>query len=110
MNKRLYPTYPENVEGDFYVEKDCCLLCTIPTMTAPTLFKEKEDEYCFVSKQPENEEELQKMIEVIGDSEVNCIRYCGKNKEIMDQIYMADDTCDYHPKHKGRDPYYKGNH
>ena len=104
---RKYPTYQENVDGDFYVEKDCCLLCGIPELIAPELFEFKEDEYCYVKKQPANSEELQKMIEVVGDSEVNCIRYCGKDSKIMGKIYMPDDVCDYHPDHKEREPYFK---
>ena len=102
---RTYPTYDENVDGDFYVEKDCCLLCGIPEDIAPELFEFKKDEYCYVKKQPTNNEELKRMIEVVGDSEVSCIRYCGKEASIMDRIYMPGDVCDYHPDHKKRDPY-----
>lgn len=100
MSQRLYETYPENVEGDFYVERNCCTLCGLPVFSAPELFGEKEDDYCYVQKQPENEDELNLMIEQVNDAELSCIRYCGKKKEIIDKIDEAQDVCDFHPNHK----------
>jgi ferredoxin len=47
-----------NVEGAWYVDSEC-INCDVCRETAPENFKEAEDdEYSFVYKQPENDEEI----------------------------------------------------
>lgn len=88
--------YPKNVEGDFYVEDDCCLACDIPNYYAPDLFSYDESHHCFVSKQPTNQDELFRMIETVMSSEVECIRYGGTDPQMLKRLAEAglSDTCD----------------
>ena len=82
--------YPENVAGDFYVEKDCCTQCDVPRTFAPQLFTytEFEDDYnhCYVCKQPSDAEELDAMLEVIQCAELQCIHYRGNDPAILKRI------------------------
>ena len=64
---------PRNASGEFYVLKDCCLLCSIPWLFAPELFG-YDDNGCWVAKQPENADERAKMLRVIAHQELDCIR------------------------------------
>ena len=49
--------YPENVEGQFYVD-DQCIDCDLCRETAPANFKRNDDGgHSFVYKQPESPEE-----------------------------------------------------
>lgn len=90
--KRKYKAVKENVEGDFYVEDNCCTMCGVPELIAPELFggfdslHQATDNQCFVKKQPINESELRKMINVIESQDIGCIRYCGQNNEIKKRI------------------------
>lgn len=65
----------ENVPGKWYVDSSC-IDCDVCRTTAPSNFKQNEDEgYSFVYKQPENDEELAQCeeakagcpVEAIGD-------------------------------------------
>ena len=48
---------PENVPGKWYVDENC-IACDSCNTIAPDLFgKTDDDQFSFVSKQPENEEE-----------------------------------------------------
>lgn len=82
--------YPENVPGDFYVERDCCTLCDVPRTIAPNLFtysgRTDGYDYCYVSKQPEDSNELKAMLEVIQCAELQCIHYRGTDPEIISRI------------------------
>ena len=75
--------YPENVDGDFYVESGCCTCCDVPLVEAPTLFKYSDSVsdlmHCYVSKQPSNPLELEAMLRVIHCAELKCIRYRGED-------------------------------
>ena len=82
--------YPENVPGDFYVEKDCCTCCDVPRAEAPDLFTyaQEPDGYahCYVSKQPSNSNELEDMLRVIQCAELQCIHYRGNDPAILKRI------------------------
>jgi len=82
--------YPENVPGDFYVERDCCTLCDAPRTIAPQLFtyagRTDGYDHCYVSKQPANESELDAMLEVIRCAELQCIHYRGNDRGILRRI------------------------
>ncbi len=41
---------------------------------------------CFVKKQPENNQELGVMINVMATQDLDCIRYCGQGNEIKKKI------------------------
>jgi len=91
-NKRRYRAVKENVKGDFYVKDGCCTLCGVPYVEAPELFGGFDQlgnisyNQCFVKKQPENIQELSKMINTMAMQEIDCIRYCGQNNDIKQKI------------------------
>ena len=91
-NKRKYKAVDKNVRGDFYVEDGCCTMCGVPQAEAPELFGGFDEnwnsihEQCFVKKQPQNNLELNKMINAMAAQELTCIRYCGTNKNIKEKI------------------------
>ena len=93
--------YPENVDGDFYVEKDCCTLCDVPMVEAPGLFTYAVDadgkpDHCFVSRQPENASELDDMVSAIASAELQCIRYRGNDPVLLDRLVQLGESaiCD----------------
>ena len=92
--------YPENVAGDFYVEKDCCTCCDVPRAEAPDLFTYADDGddymHCYVSKQPSNAGELDDMLRVIQCAELQCIHYRGNDPAILQRIadMGESDVCD----------------
>jgi hypothetical protein len=96
--------YPENVPGDFYVERDCCTLCDIPRTIAPQLFAYAKGtdgyDHCYVAKQPSNDAELAAMLEVIQCAELQCIHYCGSNHSILERLEAMGESavCDALPK------------
>lgn len=70
------PPSPSNeavrVEGDFYVEPDCCLLCGVPEDLAPEVFQSGEN-HCFVKRQPCSRDEVDRTVRAMWSSEVDCI-------------------------------------
>jgi hypothetical protein len=95
----MHTPYPENVEGDFYVEAGCCTCCDVPMVEAPKLFAYSEPNdgmHCYVSKQPENESELSDMLTTIACAEFRCIRYRGKDPKILKHLVDRgeSDVCD----------------
>ena len=86
MKDRPKP-YHKNVSGDFYVEDGCCITCMVPEVHAPDLMSFDEDNaHCFVSKQPTNENEIYQAIKAIWAAEVGCIRYGGRDSEILRRL------------------------
>lgn len=91
-NNRKFIAVKENVPGDFYVKHDCCTMCGVPDAVARNLFGgfdgagQATHDQCFVKKQPENDEELNQMLSALSSQELNCIRYCGKDRKIKDRI------------------------
>lgn len=85
-----------NVLGDFYVEEGCCLRCGVPWSIAPDLF-EPTDDSCYVKRQPQTGDELEKMIKVVHAQELTCIRYQGRNKAILLELKRLGEAsqCDY---------------
>lgn len=82
--------YKHNVPGPFYVGDGCCLRCDIPFVIAPGMFEyNNEDSHCFVKKQPENEKETGQMIRAVISSEVECIRYSGRDQEVLRRLAEA---------------------
>ena len=89
--------YHKNVPGPFYVEDWCCLTCGIPDGVAPNNFAWDEDwvqGQCYVIKQPETPDELDRVIEAVGNAEIDCIRYRGSDPEIQRRIRDVSGECD----------------
>src|SRR5262245_28644026 len=100
--------YSKNVPGPFYVEDGCCISCAIPMTEAPELFS-MDDNHCYVKRQPETQQEIDKAIEMIWSSELDCIRYAGCDKSILRRLGeagladQADDTFAYNFEPRYRD-------
>ena len=82
---------PRSVPGDFYVAKDCCLLCGVPWQLAPDLFGESVTG-CWVRKQPVTQDEHSRMIRVLQTQELGCIRYRGREPEILRVVASSEDS------------------
>ncbi|RMF78869.1 MAG: ferredoxin [Nitrospirae bacterium] len=64
---------PLNVPGPWYVDSEC-INCDVCRETAPCCFKEAEDdEYSYVFKQPETEEEIAACEEAMEECPVEAI-------------------------------------
>jgi hypothetical protein len=83
-----------NVAGPFYVA-DFCIICFTPPEIAPTNIREHYNpdcsvecprSSCYVGKQPENDEELELMIEAMEASCVRAIRYCGTDPLVIQKL------------------------
>ena len=102
----LYEREQESAPGPFYVVKDMCITCSLPVETAPETIRyherlcatcpETRIEHCFVSRQPETSDEIDRMIEVVAGSCVAAYRYCGTDPEILRRLIEAgcDEQCD----------------
>jgi hypothetical protein len=77
--------YPENSNGDFYVEKQVCTACGAPEAEAPDLIEHSKLEYghCYFKKQPQTPEELDRAINAMSVSCISGIRYGGKDEFIL---------------------------
>ena len=91
--------FPENVQGDFYVEDGCCTSCGMPTTEAPDLFAYAPGGHCFVKKQPSTPRETYQMINALAVQDLGCIRYKGKNRVIQIRLIGVNegDQCDELP-------------
>jgi hypothetical protein len=108
----LYERENGSAPGPFYVIKDQCITCSLPTETAPnniryhqrpcTICPTTMTEYCVVTRQPETAEELDRMIQVVAGSCVEAYRYCGTDPEILRRLVAAGckNQCDalIHPR------------
>jgi hypothetical protein len=95
MSERI--PYSLNVDGPFYVEDGCCLFCDLPRAIAPDMFKfSKTNDHCYVYKQPETNEELHRMVEVVACADLGCIRYRGNDKRLIRYLRMKGcaEQCD----------------
>jgi 4Fe-4S single cluster domain of Ferredoxin I len=86
----------QNVPGPFYVVNGCCTACGVPEATAPEHFAYDTGRHCYVTRQPENPDELERMLHVIRGQELGCIRYRGTDPQIRRRLGDADaaDQCD----------------
>jgi hypothetical protein len=76
--------HPLNVDGPFYVEDGCCLICDLPRILASDMFKYNEaKDHCYVYRQPETEDRLRRMIMAVEGAEVACIRYRGHDGHLL---------------------------
>jgi hypothetical protein len=75
--------HPLNAPEGFYVVNDCCTACDVPHSTAPELFDYDESLHCYVKRQPENEIELYKALQVTWFAELECVRYRGSDENTI---------------------------
>jgi hypothetical protein len=106
MVKPLYEREERSAPGPFYVVKNQCITCSLPTNTAPENIQyqrtacadcaEGKISHCAVIRQPETSEELNHMIEVVQSSCIAAYRYCGTDSEILRRLVSAGcrDQCD----------------
>jgi hypothetical protein len=82
--------YPQNAEGDFYVEKDLCMMCMMPEVEAPELMDfDQEAGNCYFKKQPNTPEELAHAIAAVASSEIQGLRYAGNDPEVLHRLVDA---------------------
>jgi len=90
--------HPQNVEGVFYVEDGCCLLCDVPRSIAPEMFKYTEDQkHCFIYRQLQSSADLERMFEVLKTQDIMCIRCRSRDKGLLKQLKKQglQDACDF---------------
>lgn len=65
--------YPENIKGKYYVDRSC-IACDACAISAPDNFIIDDDEgHAYVSKQPENEEQIELCVEAMEGCPVEAI-------------------------------------
>jgi hypothetical protein len=92
---KRFPSYSRNVDGPFYVS-DQCIICALPIETAPSSFAwdcsndcVECPQSCYVKQQPEDDEQLDRMIQAMVESCVENIRYCGTNRAVLRRLSEA---------------------
>lgn len=78
--------HPRNVRGDYYVEDGCCTACDVPRVEAPGLFAMTPDDHCYVCRQPETQEDVERMFSAIRCAEFQCIRYRGNDADVISRL------------------------
>jgi len=89
--------HPLNVPGPFYIVDGCCTACMVPHSVAPTMMSyDEEARHCFVRKQPEGDEEGYQAIRALWSSELACLRYGGRDPEILRRLVELgeESACD----------------
>lgn len=76
-------------DSAFYVEPDCCMLCGVPEAIAPEIF-ETGEERCAVKRQPRTPDEIDRTVRAMWSSEVDCVRYRGRNPALLRRLAEAD--------------------
>ncbi|MDR6564364.1 MULTISPECIES: ferredoxin [unclassified Arcicella] len=91
--------YPENSQGDFYVENGVCITCGAPENEAPDLIEHSKLEcgHCYFKKQPQTEDEIQRAINAIAVSCISGLRYGGTDEKILKKLYDMGESaqCDH---------------
>jgi hypothetical protein len=75
-------------DGDFYVEPNCCLLCGVPEAIAPQIFHTGEH-HCSIIRQPCSRDEVNQTIRAMWSSEVDCVRYRGRDETMLERLARA---------------------
>lgn len=88
--KPMYKPYPKNVPGPVYVGDGCCLSCGIWENEAPEHFSWDDGpdggSHCYVSKQPETDEQFEMIIDAMAVQELDCIRVKGCSSHWRDMM------------------------
>jgi len=102
--KQLPDRFPENSQGDFYVENEVCTTCGAPEVEAPDLIEHSKAEYghCYFKKQPKTADELERTISAMQVSCISGLRYGGKDEQILKRLYEVGlaEECDHKPSDK----------
>jgi hypothetical protein len=103
MNKAK-PRHHLNAPGDFYVERDMCIICRAPEHAAPDLMGFVDDPtgqsaHCFFKRQPTTEAETGRAVEAIRVSCCGALRYGGADPAIISALVKDGhrDACDQGP-------------
>jgi hypothetical protein len=91
-----------DVNDDFYVEAKCCMFCGVPQAIAPELVGWKlsetsQFEHCYWIRQPANDDELTRAINIIHAQELGCHRYAGNDPQILRRL-PAEECDALHPR------------
>jgi len=96
MPTREFDSYPENVPGAFYVEKDLCITCRAPEAVAPDLIGFHEDQsgsnirsHCYFKKQPESSAEIECAIKAVSANCCGSFRYAGSDRDVIERLHRA---------------------
>ena len=106
MSIRKYEAEPESVPGDFYVQRDQCIICMLPYETAPGIFGFHDaslstgshvGSHCYVARQPASPAELELTIEALNASCCGEVRCAGTDPDIITRIRERGDSsiCDH---------------
>jgi RNAse (barnase) inhibitor barstar len=77
---------PRNAPGDFYVVRDCCSRCGIPKDIAGAMFQ-SDDTGCWVARQPQDAPERVKMLKVLAEQDLGCVRYGGTDADVLGALW-----------------------
>jgi hypothetical protein len=91
--------HPLNAPGDFYVEHGCCTSCDVPLDVAPDIFAYDQDRHCFVRRQPASADETFRVVRVLREQDLGCIRYGGTDAVLLQRIAETGEgaNCDSAP-------------
>lgn len=100
-SKKVPDRYPENSQGDFYVENQVCISCGAPESVAPDLIEHSKLEYghCYFKKQPQAQDEIDRAINAVAVSCISGLRYGGKDEKILKRLHEIGEAqqCDHKP-------------
>ncbi len=100
-NNKTPDRYPENSQGDFYVENQVCISCGALEDVAPDLIEHSKLEYghCYFKKQPQTQDEIDRAIDAMAVSCISGLRYGGRDEKILKRLYEIGEAeqCDYKP-------------
>lgn len=108
MSNRKYEAEPENAPGDFYVQRDQCIICMLPVEVAPGIFGFHDaslitgshgGSHCYVARQPSSPAEVALTIEAVTGSCCQAVRYAGTDPDIISRIRAGESasSCDHVP-------------
>ena len=87
LDDQTMRAHPLNSPGPFYVEDGCCTACMAAPDQAPGLIQFDEGSgHCFMARQPNTEIEVYRMIRAAHVAELSCIRYRGKDPDILTRL------------------------
>src|SRR5579863_4608974 len=91
----LFPSPARVALGRLLREAACCTRCRVPWTLAPNLFQDQDDS-CFVREQPTTAEEFAKMLEVMRNQELYCVRYQGHGRATLKALRNSgqESNCD----------------